>query len=239
LTNYLENGGSIYIESVDIGLNHTGTTFFDYLGLWYAGDGGDQEVIKVKGGVNNLTAMLSFYYLGGYDPHYSVDQLESNNGGELLFSSEDGYGRVFVNDNPAYRSIASSVMLGAYTNGDTLCVRPYLVSEIINFFLEYNPVTVLKENIAAVFASRSYPNPFMAETRIEYTINKTGFVNIDVYNLQGQVVKHLVAEQKEPGNYFVTWDATNEREVVVESGYYFYKIKQGDNIQTEKLILLR
>jgi hypothetical protein len=207
--------------------------------LWYAGDGGDQEVVKVKGGVNNLSAMLSYYYLGGYDPHYSVDQLESNNGGVLLFSSEDGLGRMFVNDNPAYKSIGSSVMLGAFTNGDTLCVRPYLVSEVVNFFLDYNPVTTLKENVAEIFTSRSFPNPFVFDTRIEYTINETGFVNIDVYNLQGQVVKHLVAEQKKPGDYYVRWDATNESGGGVKSGYYFYKIKQGDNIQTEKLILLR
>ncbi|MEZ5194885.1 MAG: hypothetical protein R2764_00350 [Bacteroidales bacterium] len=40
----------VYIfESVDIGKNHTGTTFFDYLGAMYQGDGAEQEVIRLKG----------------------------------------------------------------------------------------------------------------------------------------------------------------------------------------------
>ncbi|MEZ5194884.1 MAG: hypothetical protein R2764_00345 [Bacteroidales bacterium] len=30
-----------------------------------------------------------FYVLGGFSPHYSIDRLETN-GGELVFSCEDG-----------------------------------------------------------------------------------------------------------------------------------------------------
>ncbi|MCD4684063.1 MAG: T9SS type A sorting domain-containing protein [Bacteroidales bacterium] len=239
MINYLESGGSFYIESVDIGLNHTGTTFFDYLGLMYINDGAEQEVVKLKSGPNNVFADLSYYYLGGYDPHYSVDRLESNNGSDLMFSSEDGYGRMFVNDNIAYKSIASSIIFGAFANGDTLSLRPFLVSEMVNFFIGYNPVTSLKENISQFISTGNYPNPFATDTRIEYTLNETGFVNIDVYNLKGQIVKQLVAEQKNPGDYYVIWDATNNIGSVVESGYYFYKISVGEYTQTEKMILLR
>jgi len=44
----MENGGNLYIESVDIGANHVGTPFFENLGITYIDDGGEQEVRHLK-----------------------------------------------------------------------------------------------------------------------------------------------------------------------------------------------
>ena len=236
---FLENGGSFYIESVDIGVNHDNTMFLDYIGLAYMHDGSDEEIVKLNSGSSTPLANLSYYYMGGHDAHYSDDRLESQSASQLVLSSEDGYGRMFVMDNQAYKSIATSVMLGAIANGDTLNLRPYLVSEMINFFLDYNPVTSLHENLDKLFSATNYPNPFTKSTNIEYNIKESGFVTIDVYNISGQVLKRIEAGQKSPGNYTIKWDATNDQGELVSPGYYFYKIRSGNYTQTEKMILLR
>jgi hypothetical protein len=236
--NYLENGGNLYIESADIGLNHNNTEFFDYLGLQYIGDGIEQEVVKVKGGPNCLSSDRTFYYNGGYSPHYSIDRLESN-GSQLLFSSEDGFGRMFINDDPSYKTISSSILLGAIATGDTLDLKAYIISEMVNTFLGYNPVTSLTETINSLMTSVNYPNPFTEETKIEFNLKESGHIIIDVYDLSGRLIKQIKNEDISAGDHSVTWNATNESGDRVQSGYYFYKINAGKSCKTEKMILLR
>jgi hypothetical protein len=228
----------LYFESVDIGLNLNGTEFFDYLGLQYIGDGAEQEVIRVKGGPNCLASDLIFYYYGGYSPHYSIDRLETN-GSELLFSSEDGYGRMFIKENSSYKAISSSVLLGAISSGDSLNLKAYLVSEMVNTLLGYNPVTSLKDTFSSLTTFGNFPNPFTEETKIEFDLAETGLIMIDVYDLGGRLIKQLLNENLSPGSHSVTWDATNESGSRVEGGYYFYKIKSGGSFKTEKMILLQ
>ena len=239
MIDFLDNGGNLYIESVDIGANHNGTTFFDYLGLVYIGDGAEQEVVTINGDTNCCTSGMTFYYLGGYSPHYSLDRIDSANDSELLFSSEEGYGRMFLNDNSVYKAISSSVLMAAIASGDSLNIKPYLISEMVNYFLGYNPTTSLKENIVNLLSGVNYPNPFTTETKIEYTLKEAGRVRINVYNINGQIVKQLVNDELFPGDYSVIWDATNNSGVKVESGYYFYKINFGNFTKTEKMLFLR
>lgn len=235
---YLANGGSLYIESVDLGLNHSGTAFFDDLGLTYIGDGDDQEIVKIKGGPDCLATDLTYFILGGYDPHYRVDRLGAN-GSDLLCSSEDGYGRMFIKEDEGYHAISSSVLMAAVASGDSLNLRSYLVAEMVNTFLGYNPSTSLREVLSGVLNGSSYPNPFSGETTIAYTLTEAGRVTIDVYDLSGKVVKRLVNDETLPGSYSVTWDATNDNGSLVDGGFYFFKVRQGNQSVTQKMVLLR
>ncbi|MCD4697329.1 MAG: T9SS type A sorting domain-containing protein [Bacteroidales bacterium] len=238
LINYLNEGGKLYIESVNIGYDYDNTEFFDYLGLMYLNDGTGNEVVTLKGGCYNCTEDLTIYYSGGESPHYSVDRLESN-GGQLLFSSEDGYGRTFVNEDQDFRVISSSTIIAAMANGDSLNLKPYFISEYIDYFLGYNPVTTLQENIEKIVNGKSYPNPFDKETRIEFTLNKTTWVTLNIYNVNGQFVKKLLDTELQPGDYKVTWDATDFSGNALENGFYFYNIETEEGTVSEKMILLR
>lgn len=239
MISYLDNGGSLYIESVDIGTNHTGTAFFDYLGAMLIGDGEEQEVIRLKGSSSNISEKLVFYVQGGFSPHYSLDRLETNNGGELVFSSEDGQGRTILKETDTYRTISSSVLLGSLVTGDSLNMKAYLVSEMVNFFLGYNPTTSIQQSYSAIMSLGNYPNPFLTETNIEFSLAQQGLVVLNVYNLQGKLVKQLKNEEMMPGTYNVIWDATNGQGVSVDGGYYFYELITGQQSVTEKMILVR
>lgn len=235
---YLDNGGRLYFESVNIGLDYSNTTFFDYFGITFLDDGIENEIITLKGGCYNCSENLLFYYLGNTSPHYSVDHLDAN-GGQLLLRSEDGVGRIFVNETENYKVISSSAIMGAIANGDTLNLKPYILSEFVNYFLDFNPVTSMHENIDDLVSGKSFPNPFAEETKIEVNITQTGWVTVDVYNINGQLIKRLKNEIMKPGNFQVTWDATDNAGGNVENGFYFYKITSGASTFSGKMVLLR
>ena len=81
---------------------------------------------------------------------------------------------------------------------------------------------------------QNYPNPFNPVTTIEFTIPKSAFVNITVYDVMGRVIKNLVEEYINAGNYSIKWDATD-----IPSGIYLITMSSGTYNQTQKALLLK
>jgi hypothetical protein len=76
------------------------------------------------------------------------------------------------------------------------------------------------------------PNPFKDNTTIQYTIRKSGFVSMKVYNLLGNEVGVMVNENKSAGTYFPVFDAKN-----LPKGIYFCRFTFGNYSTTRKLII--
>jgi len=81
---------------------------------------------------------------------------------------------------------------------------------------------------------QNYPNPFNPTTTIEFDLPKSAFVTLKVYNLLGEEVATLVAEQRAAGIHKFNWDARG-----LASGVYLYRLEAGNFMQTKKLILMR
>ena len=90
---------------------------------------------------------------------------------------------------------------------------------------------------------QNYPNPFNPETTIQYAIpgNVSGSVRVTlrIYNLQGQVVRTLVDEQKSPGRYRAVWDGKNDLGSRTATGVYLYTITAGDFKATKRMTVLK
>jgi hypothetical protein len=82
--------------------------------------------------------------------------------------------------------------------------------------------------------SQNFPNPFNPTTKINFSLPKSGFVTLKVYNLIGQEVALLVNEEKNIGTYSVDFDATS-----LTSGIYFYKINVNDFNDVKKMMLIK
>ena len=80
---------------------------------------------------------------------------------------------------------------------------------------------------------QNYPNPFNPITTISYQIQKSGNINIEIYNIKGQLVETLVNEQQTSGSYSVTWDAKG-----CSSGIYLYKLKMNGKSESVRRCLL-
>jgi hypothetical protein len=101
-----------------------------------------------------------------------------------------------------------------------------------------SPVTAVQEvteEIPFVYSlTQNYPNPFNPSTTIEFALPKSAFVTLKIYNLLGEEVATLIAEQRAAGIHKFNWDARG-----LASGVYLYRLEAGDFMQTKKLILMR
>ncbi|MBU0691704.1 T9SS type A sorting domain-containing protein [bacterium] len=77
------------------------------------------------------------------------------------------------------------------------------------------------------------PNPFNSEVRIMYSLPQTDNVTLSVYNLQGQLVEHLLSERATAGEYSITWQPQ------ATSGIYFVRLQTGVVTATQKVLYLR
>lgn len=116
-----------------------------------------------------------------------------------------------------------------------------LFTTVINFseFIlgSDEPLTYVTNNIYVpknYFLYQNYPNPFNPSTKIKYSVPKTSFVNITVYDILGREIATLVNEEKSPGNYEVEFDGGN-----LSNGIYLYRMQSGEFSETKKLILLK
>jgi hypothetical protein len=83
------------------------------------------------------------------------------------------------------------------------------------------------------------PNPFREITRIEYYLPQKNNLLLRIFNADGELVRTLVNEQKEMGEYSVLWDGRSDNNVFVASGNYYYQMKIGDFISSKRMILIK
>jgi hypothetical protein len=86
---------------------------------------------------------------------------------------------------------------------------------------------------------KSYPNPFSNSTNISYTLPDEGAVEIAIIDLNGKVVKALPAESQSPGEHTLTWDGTSDTGKKVQPGIYFCTVKFNNQLQTNKMVLIK
>jgi len=91
--------------------------------------------------------------------------------------------------------------------------------------------------------AQNYPNPFNAETIIRYGIpnckDQHVHVTLNIYNINGQLVRTLVDEKKAPGHHSVNWDGTDHQHRQIVSGIYFYQIQAGEFKSYKKMAVLK
>jgi len=86
---------------------------------------------------------------------------------------------------------------------------------------------------------QNYPNPFNPSTTITFDLPKTGFVELDVYNIMGQSIRKLVAKEYIAGRHTAVWDGKDDNGLAVTGGVYLYRIQTDDLTATRKMILIR
>jgi len=86
---------------------------------------------------------------------------------------------------------------------------------------------------------QNYPNPFNAETQIRFSIPETGFVELAVYDVLGQVVRTLVSEPLEAGTYTQTWDGRGSNDTPAATGVYMYVLRSSGQRIASKMVLAR
>ena len=113
-------------------------------------------------------------------------------------------------------------------------------SDVVTATIEFVSTDKKNNNIPFTFVlNQNYPNPFNPSTSISYTIPERNIVSLNIYDVNGSFVQNLVDENLEPGFHSVSWDGTNANGSKVSAGMYFYTIKSGNLVSTQKMIFLK
>lgn len=125
--------------------------------------------------------------------------------------------------------------------GEKLVVDMTLLSR--NTYLLSVGTPGISETQISLFSSNElniFPNIIINESLIRYTIAKSCFVKLSIYNSTGQLIKTLVNARMDAGNYCISWNGIDENSKLMPSGVYFIKLKVGKKFsQTEKVLFLR
>lgn len=124
-----------------------------------------------------------------------------------------------------------SKIIGPVDSNPALCSNPNPVSAAPG------PATVAATPIGIVSTS---PNPFNPSVIIKYGVPGAGSrVQMNIYDVQGKLVRELVNGQVPGGLHDVVWDGTNAHGDPVASSIYFLRMSAGSLVNTRKLVLLK
>lgn len=170
----------------------------------------------------------------GWLPKYESDWRTMNSTGPFALEKDQSIELVYA------------LIVGRGENSlNSLIVAEEYVNSIIVFYksnFDLTTVDVKKQTdklvVDAFQLYQNYPNPFNPSTTISYSLPKSGFVQLKIYDVLGEEVAILVNEEKQIGKYKVEFNASSAQGGL-SSGVYFYRLQSGSFTETKKLILLR
>tara|TARA_B100001250_G_scaffold401493_1_gene413430 strand:- start:438 stop:2357 length:1920 start_codon:yes stop_codon:yes gene_type:complete len=80
----------------------------------------------------------------------------------------------------------------------------------------------------------AYPNPFNPSTTINLDIGNDQFISLNIYDLNGRLIKEFSIKHLLPGSHTILWKPSN-----ITSGIYFIELLAENFRSTQKLILLK
>ncbi len=91
----------------------------------------------------------------------------------------------------------------------------------------------------AVARLNCYPNPFSRELQVRLDLKEAGHCSLDVYNLRGQLVRHLHSGLLPLGEYATAWDGQDGAGKRLAAGIYLIRATTPSGRETRKLLLHR
>ncbi len=87
---------------------------------------------------------------------------------------------------------------------------------------------------------RNHPNPFSAETTIDFALDRPGRTRLIVHDVAGRTVRTLFDEERGTGAHSVLWDGRDAAGRRVAAGVYFVKLQAREGaFATRKVTIAR
>jgi len=112
----------------------------------------------------------------------------------------------------------------------------------------HGPVSVVYTNAAdnpipeipKVTELRSiYPNPFNPVAYIPYSLAEESDTHFYVYNVKGQLLRHIYVGPQQPGYYQISWNGKDANGKTCGSGVYYIIMKAGKQTFQRKAVLMK
>ncbi|MBD3237481.1 MAG: T9SS type A sorting domain-containing protein [Candidatus Eisenbacteria bacterium] len=83
------------------------------------------------------------------------------------------------------------------------------------------------------------PNPFGAETMIEYTLSQSDRVELQILDVSGRAVRTLLEAEQPMGQYRLVWDGRDDAGVEMPAGTYYYRVRIGEQEGSRGMVMVR
>ncbi len=178
---------------------------------------------------------------GSLQYHYSVDGAASFVSGVLQLSAQIDTATHSGTYSFVLPKKATQFYITAQDEHGVVRSLPYNAPAMVyDSFVKAVASPKLKDSVpsAAIplnFAlDQNFPNPFNGRTTIRFALAHAGRVSLTVYDILGRVAAVLANEEKDPGSYTVSWNAS-----AVSSGIYFYALRTAEFSMIKKMVLLK
>ena len=84
-----------------------------------------------------------------------------------------------------------------------------------------------------------YPNPFNGNLQIQYNIDDVSDVNINIYSVDGGLVKVLKLGRLSSGQHSFHWDGRNSNGKYLPTGIYIISLKSKNIVTNKKVLYLK
>jgi len=84
-----------------------------------------------------------------------------------------------------------------------------------------------------------YPSPFNSTCRIDIDVKVRTEVKIDIFDVQGKIVKSISKMTLPAGRYIFYWDARDNSNEIVKSGTYLVVTRLGNRVISKKVMFIR
>ena len=100
---------------------------------------------------------------------------------------------------------------------------------------EYQPITSVKDgSVSEICHAIVYPNPFNHILNFELNLKQASRISIEIYNLLGTKIAHVIDGKLEADRHQLTWSARG-----IDSGIYICRIQIENELISEKILLSR
>jgi len=123
-------------------------------------------------------------------------------------------------------------------------VSVYPLAKVLQVSFSGTPTTVqeqeLVQNVLRSFAlHQNFPNPFNPSTTIEYELPSAGELLIEIFDIEGRLVRTFDPVMASVGVSRVSWDCRDNVGAILSSGVYFCRIQFNGISMARRMLLLR
>ena len=102
-----------------------------------------------------------------------------------------------------------------------------------------DPVGIIEKEEKQKNILSCYPNPFTEFVNIEFSVNEQNSVDLSIYDINGKHINTITNKTYSPGKYNMKWNGKCKNGKEVNPGAYLIRLKTGNHIQTERVILIK
>ena len=140
-----------------------------------------------------------------------------------------------------YFAVPGTVVMRFTANDD---VNGSLVEALVDDFTlsAIFDLTATDDGMSVSFRTelgQNHPNPFNPQTAIKFSLEQAGPVSLQVFDVNGRVVKTLADGRLNAGGHEVIWNGQDESGSSLASGVYFYRLQAEGRTMSRRMVLIK